>query len=203
MNWLERNSQLLAEVQTEARLQKGLEVGRSGKTTVTAFGSYHSTILGGELYLCLKVVQGKPSDRAISNLAFIRTAVGELPHLEPEFPQLLGLLRNGRNGRELGILTEDFSQGTKLKVVEVSGDDIAVLPRELLGLVGPLGRDENYELAKTCFLVQREDGSKKRRLGDFDTIRAQMDFTEKFVRFSQDDIDENLGLYTVTIDYNL
>ena len=211
MNWLERNVRVLSEIQTSIRLKKGELVGRSfSGTTFTTLGSYHSSTLGLELHLGLKNYERDVHEvRTMDDLAFIRVVAERLPHLEPELPVVFGLLRDRRSGADLGILMEDFSQGSRLQVVEVAGQDLyyaRALPREIVTLVGefPDQDDEDYELGKICFMVGNDESTESRRLGDFNTILTCMPFKKRYEEvFPLDDIFDNFDLYTMTIDYDL
>ena len=123
---------------------------------------------------------------------FIRKVAEGLPQLEPELPVFYGLLQYN-DGNSVGILTEDFSQEGRYPVLDMEAWDN--IPHELKSLVGDL---PNEELAHVGFMVNGQ-----RRLGDFNTVRIGSDLDKWSEMFPFFDIYENLGKYTLRVEYNL
>lgn len=208
MNYLERNAQIIAEVGRSLRLTRGEIVGWSKRTKVTVLGSYRSELLENQLYIALKETRGvrTPKDKVIEDLAFVSVVADQIPELKPELPLFLGLLRN-KNGQDLGTLTEDFSEGKKYRLWEVQEFDLTnqgLLPERLRQFVGgKRSLMESEELATMFFKVGTVGNIVARRLGDFDKSRLHLSLDEREEKFPQKHIERDLGLYTITVDYDV
>lgn len=158
------NRQILEEISRLNSLKSGTIVGRnqSGKTTVTYLGKFHSDVTRRDLDIGLKEYSGKTGDilnlQIATELGLIDLVERNFPHLVDEFPLFHGVFLD-KNGKPIGVVTEDYSKNGTVPVRSV-GWDRDILPYEIQGLVDrPKDLDD---LATTCFLV---DG--KRRIGDF------------------------------------
>src|SRR3989344_1882947 len=174
MNYLERNQAIINELRG-VRLERGNVVGRSYSMIFTSAGHYQSSVLGNTLYVGLKEYndpeQRKSSteDRALGELHCVRTVAEQLPHLEAELPVFYGTLLDSE-GKPVGIVTEDFSQGGRYEVRSMVKDK-EEFPNELRGIFPDI---DSYDLAKVGFSVNGQ-----RRLGDFSTLWSPS-FFEKF-----------------------
>jgi len=195
MNYLERNQRIFEEL-GGVRLQRGDVVGHSSSMRFVSAGHYQSSALGNTLYVGLKEYtdsKRRKSDtepRALIEMHCIRTIAEQLPHLEAELPIFYGVLLDSE-GKTLGIVTEDFSQGGRYEVRDMVDQEL--FPMELTEIIPDL---DHYEKSKICFSANGQ-----RRLGDFSPIG----FYDFLQRFPLNDLYNQLqeGKYTLRLDYEL
>ncbi len=193
MSYLERNAELIAEVGQNLRLKRDEVVGSSGQTTVYVSGSYHSSILGHELFVGIKQCTSPDMQVAIA-LSFISVVTEKMPELASELPLFCGLVV-GRVNKPLVVITEDFSEGNKHRVFGCSPRDI--LPVELSHVFE--GQSIHpFELRHLCFMVNG-----RRRMGDFNSIMGDLPSKDKFRIFPIVDLYKGLGRFTLKVDYDL
>lgn len=219
MNYLERNQLLIAEIGQNLRLRRErviAEINREGyftpiKTTVTSVGSYKSTVLDHDLFVCLKEYTDRTDellvDRVLFELSLMRAIEQKAPYLLPECPLLYGLV-SYRKGKPFGTITEDFSRDGIYPVEQVKFlgrshgnnqvpiENITKILREITG-DSLLSTDE--EIRNMCFYVNG-----KRRIGDFDGIFGRLLYSREIdKRLPIDDLLRDVDKYTLRIDYTL
>src|SRR3989338_2811775 len=173
MSYLHRNRRLIEEIR-QIPLKRGALVGKSkvSNTTFTAVGSYKSEVLGRELFLGVKEYQEKfnvyfwnailPEELAILE-RISKSSLGE------EIPVVYGHLRD-REDRHIGVLCEDFSQGRRFEVREISPHSKSNIPIELRETFGATRyeMDDVDILSYVGFMVNGQ-----RRLGDFNSLLSE------------------------------
>ncbi len=204
MDYLGRNRLVIAEIGQNLRLERGYEVRRGSGSIFTAVGHYRSKVLGNDVYVGLKERKKFRGDvlrfPTARDLSLLRAIEQKLPHLLQEFPLFYGLLVDS-TGEEVGVICEDFSQGGKYEVNEVTRswripvrDD--EIPKELERLKGR--KIDNHDLATMCFLV---DG--RRRIGDFVEVFSGLSISEMEEIFPTSDLSKQLRKYTLRVKYNI
>ena len=173
MDYLERNRALLEEIRRLCTLRRGELVGESdfSGTRFASLGSYNSGVLDGHLFLGLKEYSNKRWERtsfADSGLAHELTIIDAISKstLRDELPVVFGHLRD-KEGKHIGVLCEDFSQGGRYEVKCISYRQTELMPRELRKIFGATGfeMDDKDQLEYVGFMVNG-----KRRLGDFNSF---------------------------------
>jgi len=202
MDYIERNRVVIAEIGRDLRLQKGELIRTGSHARFTPVGNYNSALLGTALHVGLKENPNRQGEHlkrcAARELALIRLVEQSAKHLLPEFPIFYGVLENAA-GEPVGVLMEDFSQGGRYKVEDVTRSSIKPIldievPKELETIAGR--KIDNYDLATMCFMVNGQ-----RRIGDFDEMYSSMLPEELSHRYLISDlIDEK---FTLRISYPL
>ena len=201
-DYLERNKALIDEIGRLKSLRRGKVIGKSSSgTTTTNLGSYESSYLEKTVYLAVKQNPNfNYEDRVAWDLAIIVAIADKCPKLYPELPIVYGILRNGQ-GKDIGVLTEDFSEGGKFPPEGVTKRGFMMIfpgaPHELKGIVVNHNIDD-YDLASSAFLVNGQ-----RRLGDFNNLKQGLEVNELLARFPFAEISGNLSEHRVTIDYEI
>ena len=201
VDYLENNAKLLSEAGQNLQFARGKIIGDTGQTRFTAVGEHYSDIAGRILYFGLKeyYFHSNPlyyyQARSIADLAIIRKISKKFPYLAKELPFFYWLLQDS-NGQNIGILTEDFSEGGRYEVDAVNFDNN--LPQEIKELIPDIS---NEEMRKICFEVNGQ-----RRLGDFNTMLTFLSLREREEVFPcidiLKDIDEH-DKYTSRLSYPL
>ena len=203
MMYLERNHALFEEMGRSLKPQRGVVVGKSAQSTFTTTGHYESGILKRDSYTGVRETRRLKGDdymyQAARGLAFIIAIERQTPHLMEELPDFYGLLEDPEN--VVGILTEDFSEGRKYRVEEVTRPwDMPISDDEIPRELERIKREAMgaHDLATMCFLVNG-----KRRIGDFGEMFSGLNISELAERFPIEELLGQLDRYTLHIDYGL
>lgn len=208
MYYLERNAQVIAEMQERFHPARGQVVGGSDKTTVTAIGSYLSELFGGRLYVALKEVRHERRSvnywqRLVNDLTAVAGIANNIPQLLPKLPFFVGIIQNS-NSEYGGIITEDLSQDGKMRVRQSSEGALSKDDPEIQALRNLLsGRRATYSeesLANIYFVLETPAGDSIWRMGDFDQTRFCLGPREIEERFPYDDVVPNVDRHTLVID---
>lgn len=167
MGYWDQNKRLLEEI-AQHHWKRGKEIGSGMNATVMSIGSYFSATLNRDLYLALYV---RNTDNHVwelaGEMATILSLEKDVPHLIPEFPIVRGVFQYGE--QQIGMVTEDFSQGSQYEVIEMIKEGQLQFPTEQLPME-IRGKGNNIidpaYLATVCFMVNGQ-----RRMGDFDELR--------------------------------
>lgn len=166
--YLERNTELIAELNTEIR--KGLPlpsvyVEKSLSGTVFSRGSsYDSKILQRRLSLGLKENSKRNAMAPFFELAFLKLLLDAAPHYEPEIPIIYASV-GGESGKGMRLLVEDFSSNGEHTVWPMSYS--GRLPTDIR-LVNPRLSDE--DLQNASFYIKDAEDNVTRKIGDFDKL---------------------------------
>lgn len=180
--YLERNAEIIGEINKTQSLIRGKEVGASSKTTTTSVSYYESVVVGAPLHMVLKesFSNRNPLERVTHNLAFAALIYDQTPSLREELPLFIGLAID-KIGKPIGELTEDFTRGGQYRIRDLFKDEVARMgsaPQDLRMLIGGEYKGSpcllsDAEMAHMFFEVWTEDVY-QRRLGDFDTAWGHM-----------------------------
>lgn len=204
MVYLATNQARLAEIGQNVTLERGSLLGQKPHTKLTSLGQYRFEGLDSEVYLGLKESKEDiwtPKLRLVGELSLMRAIEESFPELVPQLPVVHGLIIND-DGRDLGLITEDFSHGGKYDVNEVTDyhpNPAEKVVEKLRKMIANPDVNEDalyFDLSRACFLVNGEI-----KLGDLYGLRLFLkgeDFMDKFRIF---DLEKELDKYTVTVNW--
>jgi hypothetical protein len=206
MEYLRRNSQIIAELNGGVKLSRGKLIGHSGSTSVIALGAYQSVVLESGLFIALKESKRfRPSIAVERDLALVSVLADAVPDLRQMVPSFMGLLVSDTSA-EIGVLVEDFTEGGRYPIWGVHRSEfpsIGVAPQQLREILcGREGTIDDEELENMFFKVETDEGLRY-RIGDFDKALSHLGFEERLEMFPREQILADIDQYTVKIDYCL
>jgi hypothetical protein len=206
MDYLERNSTVIRELRKKVDdLKKGELIGESSRTKTRVFGSYESPTYGETLYVALK--QSTSNTTLEKDLSTIVTIARNIPEAIGRLPFFFGLVRD-KSGQEVGIVTEDFSQGLTRRVrplyeewVDMEDPVVSKLSEIFSGAGGPFGSEN---MATMVFRVFTDPDNWIERYGDFDHVAANLSSSQKLERMPcWGEILRTQARYTLKLPYAL
>lgn len=208
-NYLERNARVIAEMRNGPVFTRGPVVGSSQKTNVVSIGSYTSESFSGPLYVVLKERwqdRGRdPEQNAVFNLAAIVSIAQHIPELVPELPLFFGLLKH-RDGKPIGTITEDFSQGGRYRIFDVFADLLhyegQLIDRLSSFLSSPRFTISDEELARMFFSIDTGGDCFVRRLGDLDHAMQCLTMDQRMEKFPIDLVMADIAKHALTLNYD-
>jgi hypothetical protein len=205
MLYIERSRIITEEIRSGVKLGLGEETGQSLSGTVTRMaGSYFSRVLDRQLFLALKTPPNLYNfgDKWITDMRNHAAVYDNIPALQPELPVFLSLLKDSR-GRDIGHLTEDFSEEGRYKVVEMGVwdvDEIADVKQQIVELFRDGDNQLDDEEVVNMFFWVRKEGSERRRIGDLDKAMMKLGAKIRRERFPLGHIVESQDLHTLSLD---
>lgn len=207
MIYLERNAEIIAEINRSASLTRGKEIGSSSKTFTFSVGLYESVLLGTSVHMALKE---RPRRRRMDLVEEVQGALvvaalvfENIPEIRAELPLFIGTVTDEK-GEPLGELTEDFTRGGQYRISDLFADEVArdSSAQEIRELIGGEYSGSPYlledgELVHCFFRILTEVGHSHRRVGDFDTAWMHMTNWGNRHRDLEKTIGEDMSRYTV------
>ncbi|MBU1032277.1 hypothetical protein KKE03_05165 [Patescibacteria group bacterium] len=196
MSYLERNSQLIAEVGTSLKFQRGKVIDENKRIRFVQIGSYESALLRSRLYLGLKEYTNPYLDRMQQRipheLAVMELIAKKLPHHLPKLPACYARLL-GKNGETLGIVMEDFTLGGQITPRKTTWPPPDIAEIFIRGSI-------DTDLFDNMGIYI---GNGQEKLMDFYPIFEKSMEKLNRRRLHQARVERNLHLYTLQIDYEL